>query len=30
LIRDALSAGMIRLVNEDVGDKLRAYLPFWA
>ncbi len=30
LIRDALDAGVIRLVNEEVGDKLRAYLPFWA
>ena len=30
LIRDALEAGVIRLVNEDVGDKLRAYVPHWA
>ena len=30
LIREALDAGMIRLVNKDVGDKLRAYLPKWA
>lgn len=30
LIREALEAGMIRLVNEDVADKLRAYVPFWA
>lgn len=30
LIRDALDAGAIRLVNENVGDKLRAYLPYWA
>lgn len=30
LIRDALDAGVIRLVNEDVGDKLRAYVPHWA
>jgi len=30
LIREALQAGMIRLVSDDVGDKLRAYLPFWA
>lgn len=30
LIREALDAGAIRLVDPDVGDKLRAYLPFWA
>lgn len=30
LIREALDAGVIRLVNDDVGDKSRAYLPFWA
>jgi ATP-dependent DNA helicase RecG len=30
LIREALDAGMIRLVSEDVADKLRAYVPFWA
>ena len=30
LIKEALGAGMIRLVNEDVGDKLRAYVPRWA
>jgi ATP-dependent DNA helicase RecG len=30
LIREALEAGMIRLVNEDAADKLRAYVPFWA
>ncbi len=30
LIREALDAGVIRLVNDEVGDKLRAYLPFWA
>lgn len=30
LIREALDAGMIRLVNKDVGDKLRAYVPKWA
>lgn len=30
LIREALQAGMIRLVSDEVGDKLRAYLPFWA
>ena len=30
LIKEALEAGMIRLVNENVGDKLRAYLPHWA
>jgi hypothetical protein len=30
LIREALDAGMIRLVDSEVGDKLRAYLPFWA
>lgn len=30
LIKEALEAGMIRLVNEDVGDKLRAYVPRWA
>lgn len=29
LIRDALEAGVIRLVNKDVGDKLRAYVPYW-
>jgi predicted HTH transcriptional regulator len=29
LIREALEAGMIRLVSENVGDKLRAYVPFW-
>ena len=30
LIRDALDAGLIRLVNKDVADKLRSYVPFWA
>jgi len=30
LIREALEAGMIRLVSENVADKLRAYVPFWA
>ena len=30
LIREALTAGMIRLVSEKVGDKLRAYVPYWA
>jgi hypothetical protein len=30
LIREALDAGMIRLVSEDVGHKSRSYLPFWA
>lgn len=30
LIREALDAGVIQLVNEDVGDKLRAYVPKWA
>ena len=30
LIRDALEAGTIRLVNQEVGDRLRAYLPYWA
>lgn len=30
LIREALEAKVIRLVNEDVGDKLRAYVPWWA
>ncbi|MDP1735761.1 MAG: ATP-binding protein [Sulfuritalea sp.] len=30
LIKEALEAGMIRLVNESVGDKLRAYVPRWA
>ena len=30
LIREALEAGMIRLVSEQVADKLRAYVPFWA
>ena len=30
LIRDALDAGLIRLVTKDAADKLRAYVPFWA
>lgn len=30
LIKEALDAGQIRLVNENVGDKLRAYVPHWA
>lgn len=30
LIREALEARMIRLVSEEVADKLRAYVPFWA
>ena len=30
LIREALDAGVIRLVSDNVGDKLRAYLPYWA
>lgn len=30
LIREALEAGAIRLVNEDAADRLRAYVPFWA
>jgi predicted HTH transcriptional regulator len=30
LIREALDAGVIRLVNDDAGDRFRAYLPFWA
>lgn len=30
LIKEALDAGLIRLVNENVGDKLRAYVPHWA
>lgn len=30
LIKEALEAGMIRLANEGVGDKLRAYVPHWA
>ena len=30
LIRDAVDAGVIRLVNKEVGDKLRAYVPTWA
>lgn len=29
LIREALEAGMIRLVSENVADKLRAYVPYW-
>ena len=29
LIKEALEAGVIRLVNENVGDKLRAYVPHW-
>ena len=30
LLREALGAGMIRLVNEEVGHKSRSYVPFWA
>ncbi len=30
LLREAVEAGMIRLENEGVADKLRAYVPFWA
>lgn len=30
LIKEALDAGQIRLVNENVADKLRAYVPHWA
>ncbi|OFZ86044.1 MAG: transcriptional regulator [Betaproteobacteria bacterium RBG_16_64_18] len=30
LIREALEAGLIRLVNEDAADRLRAYVPHWA
>lgn len=30
LIRESLEAGMIRLANEDVADKLRAYVPYRA
>jgi len=30
LLREALEVGMIRLVSEDVADKLRAYVPYWA
>jgi predicted HTH transcriptional regulator len=30
LIREAVDVGVIRLVNKEVGDKLRAYVPFWA
>jgi len=30
LIREALEAEMIHLVNEKVADKLRAYIPYWA
>ena len=30
LIRETLEAGMIRLVSENVADKLRAYVPYWA
>jgi ATP-dependent DNA helicase RecG len=30
LIREALEAGVIRLVKETAADKLRAYVPFWA
>lgn len=30
LIREALDSELIRLVSEDVADKLRAYVPFWA
>ncbi|MEI7903171.1 MAG: ATP-binding protein [bacterium] len=29
LFREALEAGVVRLVNADVADKLRAYVPFW-
>lgn len=29
-LREALEAGAIRLVSEDVADKLRAYVPYWA
>lgn len=30
LLREALESGMIRLETEEVADKLRAYVPFWA
>ncbi len=30
LLREALDAGLIRLVSDNLADKLRAYLPFWA
>jgi predicted HTH transcriptional regulator len=30
LIRDTLEAGLIRLINEDAADKMRAYVPYWA
>lgn len=30
LIREALDANVIHLVNEDAADKLRAYVPYWA
>lgn len=30
LLREALDAEVIRLADPGVGDKLRAYLPFWA
>lgn len=30
LIKEALETGVIRLVNESVADKLRAYVPHWA
>ena len=29
LIKDTLEAEMIRLVNENIADKLRAYIPYW-
>jgi len=30
LLREAVEAGMIRLAGEDVPDKLRTYIPYWA
>jgi len=30
IIKEALEAGAIKLVNPDVADKLRAYVPYWA
>jgi hypothetical protein len=30
LLNEALEAGRIRLVNPDVANKLRRYMPYWA
>lgn len=30
LLKDSVEAGLIKLVDEDAGDKAKQYIPYWA